>query len=260
MVKNNKRVDLVHGLNYIIIIGKFENCTKIKEVNMLEEREYLEQYNPNDFERPSVAVDLLVFTVEEERLKIVLIEREEHPFKNKLALPGVFVGIEETLDEATVRGIAEETGLRDIYFEQLYTWGEVNRDPRMRIISVSYIAIVDIERIHLSAGQRTASVALYDVEELLASDVELAFDHKKIIAYGIERIKNKVEYTSIAFEFMPDEFTLPELQKVYELLLNKKLHKTGFRQKVSPMIEETGRMKSGDAYRPSKYYRLKDGE
>lgn len=199
----------------------------------------------------------------EESIKIVLskdseyVERKEHPFKNKLSLPGVFVGIKETLDEATVRGITEETGLRDIYFEQLYTWGDVNRDPRMRIISVSYIAIADSKSIHLTAGERTASVALYDVDELLASDIELAFDHKKIIEYGRERIRNKVEYTSVAFEFLPKEFTLPELQRVYEILLNKKIHKTSFRQKIESMVEETGQMKTGDAYRPSKYYRLK---
>ncbi len=223
---------------------------------MLTEKEYLEQYNPNDFERPSVAVDLLVFTIEEDRLKIVLVEREEHPFKNKLSLPGVFVGINETLDEATVRGIKEETGLQDLYFEQLYTWGDINRDPRMRIISVSYIAIVDIEKIHLLAGERTTSVALYDVDELIASDMKLAFDHKKIIEYGRERIKNKVEYAPIAFEFLAEKFTLPELQRVYEILLNKKLYKAGFRQKVASIVEETGEMTSGDAHRPSKYYRF----
>lgn len=227
---------------------------------MMEEREYLEKYNPNDFERPSVAVDLLVFTMEDDRLKIVLVEREEHPFKNKLSLPGVFVGMKETLDEAAARGIAEEAGLRDIYFEQLYTWGDVNRDPRMRIISVSYMAIVDVEQIQLSAGERTASVALYDVEELLEADVEIAFDHKKMIEYGWNRIRNKVEYTNIAFEFLPEEFTLPELQRVHEVLLHKKLHKASFRQKVEPLVEETGQMKTGDAYRPSKYYRMKKEE
>lgn len=227
---------------------------------MLSEKEYLEKYDPNEFERPSVAVDLLVFTIEEERLKIVLLEREEHPFKNKLSLPGVFVGIHETLDEATRRGIFEETGLQDIYFEQLYTWGDINRDPRMRIISVSYIAIVDIEKIHLMAGARTASVALYDVDELLDSDTELAFDHKKIIKYGRERIKNKVEYSSIAFAFLPKEFTLPELQKIYEILLGKRLYKAGFRQKIASRVVETGKMTSGDAHRPSKYYRLEESK
>lgn len=224
---------------------------------MITEKEYLEQYDPNDFERPSVAVDLLVFTIEEDRLKIVLVEREEHPFKNKLSLPGVFVGMKETLDEAAARGISEETGLHDIYFEQLYTWGAVNRDPRMRIISVSYLALVDSRKINLSAGKRTISAALYDVDELLASDVQLAFDHKQIIQYGRERIRNKVEYAPIAFEFLPEKFTLPELQKVYEILLDKKLYKAGFRQKIAPMVEETGEMTSGDAHRPSKFYRVK---
>ena len=200
---------------------------------------------------------MLVFTIEDDKLKIVLIEREEHPFKNMLSLPGVFVGIDETLDEATERGIAEETGLRDLYFEQLYTWGEVKRDPRMRIISVSYLSFTNSEKINLSAGKRTISAALYDVDELLASDSPIAFDHKKIIEYGRERIKNKVEYTKIAFEFLPEEFTLPELQRVYEILLGKNLYKAGFRRKIMPMIEETDRMTSGDAHRPSKYYRLR---
>ena len=98
---------------------------------------------------------------------------------------------------------------------------------------------------------------MYDVDELLASDSPIAFDHKKIIEYGRERIKNKVEYTKIAFEFLPEEFTLPELQRVYEILLGKNLYKAGFRRKIMPMIEETDRMTSGDAHRPSKYYRLR---
>lgn len=224
---------------------------------MVSEKEYLQNYNKNDYERPSVAVDLLVFTIKDDRLKIVLIEREEYPFKNKLSLPGVFVGMQETLEEAAARGIAEETGLEDIYFEQLYTWGEVSRDPRMRIISVSYLSLVPGEQIKLIAGKRTVSAKLYDVDEILASDLELAFDHKKILSYGRERIKNKVEYSQIAFELLPEEFTLPELQKVYEILLNKPLYKAGFRRKVAPLIEETERMTSGDAHRPSKYYRLR---
>lgn len=223
----------------------------------MEEKEYLANYNPNDFDRPSVAVDLLVFTMENNRLKVVLVKRDEHPFKNKLSLPGVFVRIKETLDEATSRGIKEETGLENIYFEQLYTWGDVDRDPRMRIISVSYMAIVDIAKINLTAGERTSSVALYDVDELLESNTELAFDHKKIIKYGRDRIRNKIEHTNLAFEFLAEEFTLPEVQRVFETILRKKMHKTSFRQKMEPLVEDTGKMRTGDAYRPSKYYRLK---
>jgi len=175
------------------------------------EKDYLNAYDQSKYDKPSVTVDLLVFTIEDDRLKIVLVKRENHPFKDMLALPGVFVKMDETLDDAAQRGIFQEAGIRDIYFEQLYTWGEVDRDPRMRIISVSYLSLTPIEKLKLSVAQG-ATVELYDVEELLASDVELAFDHKKIIAYGRERIKNKTEYTEIAFAFLEEEFTLPRLQ------------------------------------------------
>lgn len=224
---------------------------------MDSEKEFLNSYNKNEYEKPSVAVDLLVFTVKDDRLKIVLVRRNEHPFKDMLSLPGVFVGINETLDEAAARGAREEAWLADIYFEQLYTWGDIDRDPRMRIISVSYLSLTPAEKLTLSAGSRTSSAELYDVEELLASDEELAFDHRKIIGYGRERIRNKTEYSRIAFEFLPKEFTLPQLQRVYEILLGKPLYKANFRRRVAPLIDETERMTSGDAHRPSRIYREK---
>lgn len=224
---------------------------------MDSEKEFLNSYNKNEYEKPSVAVDLLVFTVKDDRLKIVLVRRSEHPFKDMLSLPGVFVGINETLDEAAARGAREEAGLADIYFEQLYTWGDIDRDPRMRIISVSYLSLTPAEKLTLSAGSRTSSAGLYDVEALLASDEELAFDHRKIIEYGRERIRNKTEYSRIAFEFLPKEFTLPQLQRVYEILLGKPLYKANFRRRVAPLIDETERMTSGDAHRPSRIYKEK---
>lgn len=224
---------------------------------MDSEKEFLNSYNKNEYEKPSVAVDLLVFTVKDDRLKIVLVRRSEHPFKYMLSLPGVFVGINETLDEAAARGAREEAGLADIYFEQLYTWGDIDRDPRMRIISVSYLSLTPAEKLTLSAGSRTSSAELYDVEALLASDEELAFDHRKIIEYGRERIRNKTEYSRIAFEFLPKEFTLPQLQRVYEILLGKPLYKANFRRRVAPLIDETERMTSGDAHRPSRIYKEK---
>ncbi len=211
----------------------------------------------SDFEKPMVAVDLLVFTIADDRLKLVLVERAEEPFKGQLSLPGVFVKSGETLDSAAERGIAEEAGLEGIYFEQLYTWGAIDRDPRSRTISVSYLSLADCSQITLNAGERTSSAALYDVEELLSSDTPLAFDHREMIAYGRERIKNKTEYTRIAFEFLPEEFTIPQLQRVYEILLGKPLYKANFRRKISPLIEDTNKMTSGDAHRPSKYYKLR---
>lgn len=224
---------------------------------MDSEKEFLNSYNKNEYEKPSVAVDLLVFTVKDDRLKIVLVRRNEHPFKDMLSLPGVFVGINETLDEAAARGAREEAGLADIYFEQLYTWGDIDRDPRMRIISVSYLSLTPAEKLTLSAGSRTSSAELYDVEELLSSDEDLAFDHRRIIGYGRERIRNKTEYSRIAFEFLPKEFTLPQLQRVYEILLGKPLYKANFRRRVAPLIDETERMTSGDAHRPSRIYKEK---
>ena len=220
----------------------------------------MEKYDSSIYEKLSVAVDLLVFTIENDALKILMVERSEEPFANMPALPGVFVGINETLDEAAVRGIREEAGLEDIYFEQLYSFGEVERDPRMRIISVAYMALVPIEKLNFHAGQRTLSAKLVDVKELLESDEKVAFDHKKIIEYGRWRLANKVEYTKIAFHLVGEEFTLPNLQKVYEILLGKSLYKANFRKKIAPMIEETDRSTSGDAHRPSKLYRLKDEE
>ena len=216
-----------------------------------------EKYDSSIYEKPSVAVDLLVFTIEDNRLKILMIKREEAPFKGRIALPGVFVGMKETLDEAAARGIKEETGLKNIYFEQLYTFGDVKRDPRMRIISVSYMALVPLEKLSFKAGKRTKDAYLVDVEELLASDRSVAFDHKKIISYARWRLANKVEYTLIAFHLVPEGFTLPNLQKVYEILLGKPLYKANFRKKISEFIEETEFQTSGDAHRPSRIYRLK---
>ena len=216
----------------------------------------MKKYDPTKYEKPSVAVDLLVFTIEDEKLKLLMIERKDEPFEDMLALPGVFVRIDETLDEAAQRGIKEETGLEDIYFEQLYTFGDVDRDPRMRIISVTYMALVPLEKLVFKAGERVKSAWLVDVEDLLEGDDEIAFDHKEIIRYARWRLKNKVEYTKIAFHLVNEEFTLPELQKVYEILLGKSLYKANFRKKIAELVEETDYMTAGDAHRPSRLYRL----
>lgn len=208
----------------------------------------------------SVAVDLLVFTIEEDRLKILTIRRQYPPFEGQRALPGVFVRDDETLDQAAQRGLREETGLEDIYFEQLYTWGAPDRDPRRRVISVSYLALVDAQRLRgFGPGLRTTGAELADVQELLTAE-DLAFDHRQIIACGRERLAGKVEYTPIAFSLVPEEFTLPQLQRVYEILLGKPLYKANFRKKIAPLVEETDRSTSGDAHRPSKFYRLRTSE
>lgn len=205
----------------------------------------------------AVAVDLLVFTIDDDRLKVLTVRRQYEPFAGMRALPGVFIRPDESLDEAARRGLREETGLEGIYFEQLYTWGAPDRDPRRRVLSVSYMALVEIAQLRgAAAGLRTTETRLWDVQELLAAD-DIAFDHKNIIAYGRERLANKVEYTTIAFSLVPEEFTLPQLQRVYEILLGKQLYKANFRKKLAPLVEETDRSTSGDAHRPSKFYRLR---
>lgn len=224
-----------------------------------EEQIYLQNYDKSQFERPSVAVDLLILTANQGEIEVLLVKRKEHPFKDYYALPGVFVGIDESLDDAVKRGLKEETGLSNLYMEQLYTWGRVDRDPRMRIISVSYIALVPKSKINPVANQRVSEVKWQRVSlnSMKALKGGIAFDHAEMIAYALERLKNKVEYTPVAFYMMEEEFTLPYLQTVYEVILGKKLFKANFRKKIQDLVVETGNCTEGDAHRPSKYYRYK---
>lgn len=209
-------------------------------------------------EEMRLAVDLLVFTVHEAKLKILMVRRQYEPFAGKWALPGVFVRGDESLDEAAVRGLREETGLEGLYFEQLYTWGALGRDSRGRTVSVSYMALVPYEQIKdFSAGERSTEAVLAEVEKLISGG-DIAFDHAEMIRYARWRLANKVEYTRIAFHLVEEEFTLPQLQGIYEILLGKKLYKANFRKKIAELVEETERSTSGDAHRPSRYYRLRE--
>lgn len=204
----------------------------------------------------AVAVDFLLFTIEDNRLKILMVRRQQEPFEGMLALPGVAVAQEETLAHAARRCLKEETGITEhIYLEQLYTWGDdCRRDPRGRVISVSYMALIPREKVTEKEGKRVTEVAFVDVEELLSQKSKLSFDHKEMILYGRERIRNKTEYTTIAFYFLPEEFTLPQLQKIYEILLGKELFKANFRKSIQNLVVDTGRFRKEGAHRPSKIY------
>ncbi len=218
----------------------------------MTEEEFVRQYDSSAFQKPSVAVDLVLFTVMQEQLCVLLTERNQHPFLGRLSLPGVFVRMDETLDEAAHRALYQKTGLHDIYLEQLYTWGALERDPRMRIISVSYYALVPDAQIPDSERGK-----FFPAEEILQCK-NIAFDHGDMIAYGRERIRNKVSYTEIAFSLVPEEFTLPQLQKIYEILLGQKLYKANFRKKIADKIQPTEKFTSGNKHRPSRIYRKKD--
>ncbi|MCR5118582.1 MAG: NUDIX hydrolase [Lachnospiraceae bacterium] len=203
----------------------------------------------------SVAVDVLLFTISDDKLQIVLTKRSSEPFKDMYCLPGVSLQENETPEEAAERSLRERTGLTDIFLEQLYTFGDTERDPRSRTISIAYYALTDPDKL-LSSNLNEAAV-LMPADRILSGRIKLAFDHKKIIEYGRMRLKGKVSYSDIAFEFVPEDFTLPQLQKVYEILLGEELYKANFRKMISPKVEATGEMLTGLAHRPSRLYRRK---
>lgn len=265
------------------------------------EEEFLKAYNPNAFDRLSLTTDILIFSVsseEEENYRklsrkyfsILLVKRDDYPFKDKWCLPGGFVGIKEDIEDAPKRILANETNLHDIFLEQLYTNGEVNRDPRMRVISTSYMALVDKNKLRdklpknaawfnvtVLEDEKTIDVTLDSGNEIIRFAIgkelkerttdrykfnilkndKLAFDHAKIIVSGIARLKNKISYTDIVFNMMPEYFTLGELQQVYEIILDKKLLDPAFRRIIANKVEKTTKMKSGGGHRPSVLFRYK---
>ncbi|MFS0557376.1 NUDIX hydrolase [Brevibacillus sp. 179-C9.3 HS] len=281
------------------------------------EQEYLEAYDVSQFERPSVTVDMLVFTVMDEleenyrklspkSLKILLVKRGEHPYMGQWALPGGFVILGESLEEAARRELLTETNVDDIYLEQLYTWGDAGRDPRTWVISTSYMALVDSSSLQLQAGDDAEEAEWYRIEdrwlretktatkegsitekwlelrlvhesEELSATIKItktvtgrtvretreivetnniAFDHAKIIQYALERLRNKIEYTDIAFALMPELFTLSDLQQVYEVILGRELLAAAFRRKVADKVLETNQYRKHAGHRPSKYFRF----
>jgi len=290
---------------------------KMTNKDGLTEEQFLAEYDPSKYERPSVSVDILIFTVTDEEkesyrklpekaLRILMIKRANHPYIGQWALPGGFVEMDESLEEAARRELKEETNIGDIYMEQLYTWGDVDRDPRTRVISVSYMSLVDSSSLDIKASddaddakwftvscklyqeqktvtekgyilQRLFKLNLSGDEEKLSAIVKaekivegkitrikrevvesngIAFDHAKIIEYGIERLRTKIEYTDIAFNLMPELFTLTELQKVYEVILDTELLKANFRRKVAGMVIETNEYTKDVGHRPSKLFRF----
>lgn len=282
----------------------------------LTEREFLAQYRPGDYERPSVAADTVIFTVTdtaadnyrklpEKELRILLVRRGGHPFLGKWALPGGFVRPNETAEQAAVRELREETGVDDVYLEQLWTFTDIGRDPRTWVMSCSYMALIDSSRFRLKAGDDAEDASWFKAsyrlvrehKELLdegyvktwtyelklhseegqltavidqtvtakpnskstvyaiASNDGLAFDHAKIIACAIERLRGQVNESDIALHLMPKLFTLTELQQVYEVILDKELLKAAFRRKVADLVEETDHSTENAGHRPSRLYR-----
>ncbi len=178
--------------------------------------------------RAALAVDCVVFGFDEGELKVLLIQRALEPFKGRWALPGGFVRVDETLDTAARRELAEETGLQDVFLEQLYTFGAVDRDPRERVVSVAYYALVKLAAHETKAATDASDARWFPVSRA----PKLAFDHADILAAGLARLKGKVRYQPIGFELLPPKFTLSHLQHLYEAVLENELDKRNFRKKV----------------------------
>ncbi len=212
-------------------------------------------YDPSLYERPSVTVDVVIFTLIEGKLHVLLIRRGAWPFAGMWALPGGFIQMDESLEEAARRELYEETGVEDVYLEQLYTFGDPDRDPRTRVITVTYFALVPADRLFPRAASDAAEVGWFPAY----APPPLAFDHKGILDYAIIRLRYKLEYTALAFEMLPEEFTLTELQEAYEHILNERLDKRNFRRKVlgADILEETSRCREG-GHRPARLYRFRD--
>jgi len=206
------------------------------------------------YEKPSVTVDIVIFTIKDNELKVLLVKRNVEPFKNSWAIPGGFVKMSESLEEAAKRELAEETGIKDVYLEQLYTFGEPKRDPRGRVITVSYIALVNSDKISLQAATDVSDVKWFSVSKLPA----LAFDHKKILEYALKRLKWKFGYTTVAFSLLPKKFAMSSLQRIYEIVFNKKFDKRNFAKKIRSLkILNEEEVKKNVSYRPPQLYSLK---
>ncbi len=208
-----------------------------------------------EYPRPSLTVDCVIFGLDHESLKVLLIERLHSPFENTWALPGGFVDMDETIEKAAQRELEEETGIADMFMEQLYTFGDVNRDPRGRVVSVAYYSLVNLSDCRVVAGSDARQAKWFPVNNL----PKLAFDHDKIMKMAIDRLTNKVRYQPIGFELLPKQFTLSALLNLYEMILGRVLDKRNFRKKILKMnlLQEVS-VQQGVAHRAAKLYQFDD--
>lgn len=267
------------------------------------EEEFLCHYNPNEFDRLSMTSDILIFSVsdgkqenyrklKEKYFSVLLVKRKDFPFKGKWCLPGGFIRMDETLEEAATRILAEETNLHDVFLEQLYTFSSVKRDPRMRVVSTAYMALIDKNqlretlyegaswyRLNIKEENDMIYVTLENEEETITyhakkilkdettnryeleiiDNDKIAFDHALVILAGYDRLKNKIEYTDIVFNMMPKYFTLGELQQVYEVILGKELLDPAFRRMIKDKVKKTTKVRSDGGHRPSALFEYKKG-
>jgi 8-oxo-dGTP diphosphatase len=208
-----------------------------------------------EYPRPALTVDVVIFTLRENRLYALLVQRGDPPYAGMWALPGGFVNLDESLEAAASRELEEETGIQQGYLEQLYTYGEPGRDPRHRTVTVAYFALIPADAPFRAEGGDDARQARWWPVDCLP---ELAFDHNEIVGYALRRLRYKLEYTALGFELLPDEFTLSEIQHTYEMILGEKLDKRNFRRRIlgAGIIEPTPHLRGGEG-RPARLYRYR---
>jgi 8-oxo-dGTP diphosphatase len=198
----------------------------------------------------------VIFTLREQDLRVLLIRRKHAPFEGCWAIPGGFVQLDESLESAALRELEEETGVRGVYVEQLYTFGEPDRDPRTRVITVAYIALLpDTALVHVRASGDASDARWWSIYHLPS----LAFDHTQILTYALTRLRYKLEYSAVGFQLLPERFTLSELQSAYEIILGEQLDRGNFRKKLrkAAVVEPTREVRT-TAGRPARLYRFRD--
>jgi 8-oxo-dGTP diphosphatase len=207
-----------------------------------------------EFPRAALTVDCVVFGIDDDELKVMLIQRDVPPFEGQWALPGGFVKVDETLEQAARRELEEETGLYKVYLEQLYTFGEVDRDPRERVVSVAYYALVKLSDHRVQAATDAREAAWFGIHDVPS----LAFDHETILKVALERLRGKLRYQPLGFELLPRKFSLSQLQQLYEIVLERSLDKRNFRKKVLAMdlLIETDEVEQDVAHRAARLYRF----
>ena len=209
-----------------------------------------------EYERPGLTVDCVVFglDLEEEQLRVLLVERDVEPFAGTWAIPGGFVHADESPAEAAARELEEETGIKDVFLEQLYTFGEPGRDPRGWVVSIAHYALVSPDRYRLVAATDARRAAWFAVNDL----PPLAFDHRRIVDVALARLRGKVTYAPIGFELLPKKFTVKQLQKLYEVVLGRPLDNRNFRKKIFGMgvLRELDETQRGVPHRAARLYRF----
>ena len=211
------------------------------------------------YPRPALTVDCIVFGLDaQQELKVMLIQRDIPPFEGYWAIPGGFVHMDETLEQAALRELREETGIHDLFLEQLYTFGDLERDPRDRTITVAYYALINLVEQEILAATDARAANWFRISEI----PKLAFDHDQILQTAIARLRGKIRYEPIGFELLPKKFTLTQLQKLYEIVLDRQLDKRNFRKKILNMdlLIDTNELETGVSHRAAKLYRFDENK